>query len=57
MAKANISNEEDMGKYARHPRRTAGSALLIGTAIGASIMAMKKNREKNSVQKLMDKLG
>jgi len=47
---------EDIGKYARHPRRTAGTAFLMGTAIGASIMAAKMQKDKSSFQRFMDKI-
>jgi hypothetical protein len=39
----NQVNSEDMGKYAqKHPRRMASGMFLVGTAIGASLMAAKK---------------
>lgn len=52
-----MANNDDIGKYARHPRRTAGSAFLIGTALGASVMAVKKSHEKNALQKLIDQIS
>ena len=47
---------EDLGKYARHPRRTAGTAFLIG--VGAGLMAAKMRKQnKSSLQKWMDQFG
>jgi hypothetical protein len=48
---------EDMGKYARHPRRTAGAAFLMGTALGAGMMVGKMKRNKTPFQKFMDRLS
>jgi hypothetical protein len=57
MADSNL-NGEDMGKYTqKHPRRMAGGMFLVGTAIGASLMAAKKNRDRNVVQKFMDQIS
>jgi hypothetical protein len=54
----NQVNSDDMGKYAqKHPRRMASGMFLVGTAIGASLMAAKKNRDRNVVQKFMDQIG
>lgn len=51
----NRNTNEDIGKYARHPRRTAGTAFLMGTAIGAAFMAMKQKREKSFFDKIIDR--
>lgn len=51
------NQNEDIGKYARHPLRTMGMGFIIGTALGASMMAAKKNQEKNVVDKIFDKFG
>jgi hypothetical protein len=51
------NQSEDIGKYARHPRRTAAGAMLIGSAIGAGMMAAKKQRAKTPMQKFIDKMG
>jgi Spy/CpxP family protein refolding chaperone len=47
----------DIGKYAKHPRRTAVGAMLIGTALGAGMMAAKNHRSKSPMQKFIDKMG
>ena len=49
--------KEQLGKYARHPMRTAGTAFLIGTAVGASMMAGMKDTHKSPIEKIMDRLG
>lgn len=54
---ADNNKSEDLGKYARHPRRTAMGAFIIGSAIGASMMAAKKQREKNPIQKFMERMA
>jgi uncharacterized membrane protein YidH (DUF202 family) len=54
---ANNDQSEDIGKYARHPRRTAGGAMLIGTAVGAGMMAAKNRRNKSMMQKFMDRMN
>jgi len=52
------ANGQNTGSYAiRHPRRMASGMLLVGTAIGASIMAAKKNRDRSSLQKFMDNMS
>jgi hypothetical protein len=49
---------EDMSNYAaRHPRRMWSGAFLMGTALGASLMAARKNHDKNALQKFMDQIG
>jgi hypothetical protein len=50
---------DDIGRYARHPLRTAGSAFLVGTAIGAGLVASKARREhnKNPLKKFMDQVS
>jgi hypothetical protein len=49
---------QHMNNYAsRHPRRIWSGALLVGTALGASLMAAKKNRDKNALQKFVDQIG
>lgn len=51
--------QEDIGKYARHPRKTAGAAFLMG--LGAGMLAAKiksdRSNSKTGIQKLMDQLG
>ena len=52
------TNGQNMGSYAtRHPGRMASGMLLVGTAIGASIMAAKKNRDPSYLQKFMDNMS
>lgn len=54
----NNSNNETSASYAqRHPRRMASGMLLVGTALGASLMAAKKNRDRSTLQKLMDQIN
>lgn len=49
---------QDLGDYAtRHPRRMATGMFALGTAIGAGMMAAKKNNDKNALQKFMDQLS
>lgn len=48
---------QDLGKYARHPRRTAGAAFLIGMGAGMMAAAKTNHRPKSRVQKFMDQLG
>lgn len=56
--KVDNGNGHRMGNYAsRHPRRMASGMFFIGTALGASIMAAKKNREKNTIQRFIDQIG
>lgn len=50
-------NNEDTGTYARrHPRRIYSGMFLVGTALGAGMMAAKKNRDRSTLQKLMDQI-
>lgn len=52
----NIS--EDIGKYARHPRKTAGAAFIMG--LGAGMIAAKfieEQKPKSGIQKIFDQLG
>jgi hypothetical protein len=47
---------EDLGKYARHPLRTAGTAFLVG--IGAGMMASKaRKHNRSALQKFFDQLS
>jgi hypothetical protein len=59
MAKAeDESTSEHLNNYAaRHPRRMYSTMLMVGTALGASLMAAKKNHDKSMVQKFLDQLG
>jgi hypothetical protein len=57
MADKATNNNDDIGKYARHPRRTAAGAMIIGTALGAGMMAAKKQAEKTPMQKMMDRFN
>ena len=60
MAKNNKAEEtaQNMSDYAtRHPRRMWSGAFLVGTALGATLMAAKKSHDKNAVQKFLDSLG
>lgn len=41
----------------KHPRRMYSSMFIVGTALGAGMMAAKKNRDKNALQKFMDQIG
>jgi len=53
-----MANQPDNSSYSqRHPRRMMGGAMLLGTALGATLMAAKKNRDKNAVQKFLDQLS
>lgn len=48
---------EDMNNYAaKHPRRMYTGMFALGTALGASVMAAKKSRDKNALQKFMDQI-
>jgi hypothetical protein len=47
---------EELGKYARHPLRTAGAAFLAGSVMGLGVMAAKKNQHRGSLQKFLDQL-
>jgi hypothetical protein len=54
----NKANNQDMGTYARrHPRRMYSGMFIVGTALGASMMAAKKNRDRNVLQKFMDQIN
>jgi len=58
MAEENKINDEEISKYAaKHPRRMYSGMFLVGTAVGASLMAAKKSRERNALQKFMDQIG
>lgn len=59
MAKDKAENTgEHMSNYAaRHPRRMYGTMFVFGTALGASMMAAKKNHDKNALQKLLDQIS
>lgn len=49
---------DEMSDYAsRHPRRMWSGAFLAGTAIGAGLMAAKKNHDKNALHRFIDNLG
>jgi hypothetical protein len=55
---AKNDSDENLGVYAkRHPRRMWSGAFLVGTALGASMMAAKKNHDKNALQKFMDQIS
>jgi hypothetical protein len=51
------NQSEDIGKFARHPLRTMGGALMLGAAVGASAMATKNSRAKTPMQKFMDRIN
>jgi hypothetical protein len=54
----NNDSELDTRGYAqKHPMRMLGGALMLGTALGASLMSAKKNREKGPLQKFMDQIN
>jgi hypothetical protein len=58
MAQTKADKTDDMGNYAaKHPRRMYSGMLALGTALGAGLMAAKKNRDKNALQKFIDNLG
>jgi hypothetical protein len=58
MAQTKADKTDDMGNYAaKHPRRMYSGMLVLGTALGAGLMAAKKNRDKNALQKFIDNLG
>jgi hypothetical protein len=47
-----------MDSYAKkHPRRMWSGAFIAGTALGAGLMAAKKNQDKNALQRFMDQLN
>jgi hypothetical protein len=49
---------DELSDYsARHPRRMWSGMFLVGTALGASLMAAKKNRDRSAVQKFLDQIG
>jgi hypothetical protein len=49
---------DDVSSYAaRHPRRMYSTMLMVGTALGASVMAAKKNHDKNALQKFIDNIN
>ena len=54
---ANIEADLNRSYTQKHPLRMLSSALMVGTALGASLMAAKKNREKGSLQKFMDNVN
>ena len=47
------NNTNNNGTLSRHPLRTAGVALMAGTAIGAGLVKAKKDR-RSSLQKLRE---
>jgi hypothetical protein len=51
------NQSEDIGKFARHPLRTMGGAMMIGAAMGASLMAAKNQQSKTPMQKFMEKMS
>jgi hypothetical protein len=57
MADKKIGNEETDNYARKHPRRMYSGLFLVGTALGASMMAAKKNRDRSALQKLMDQIN
>lgn len=58
MAEVEIKAEKDsMGRYARHPLRTAGTAFLAGALFGVSMMGARGSQQKSGLQKFIDQLG
>jgi hypothetical protein len=54
----NKLDSDEMGTYAqKHPRRMASGMFLVGTAIGASLMAAKRNRDRSTLQKFMNQIS
>jgi formate/nitrite transporter FocA (FNT family) len=51
------NQREDIGKFARHPLRTMGGAMMVGAAMGASLMAAKNHQSKTPMQKFMEKMS
>lgn len=51
------NKSEDIGKFARHPLRTMGGAMLVGTAFGMSLMAAKNHAAKTPMQKFMERMS
>lgn len=51
------NNNEDIGKFARHPLRTMGGAFAAGATWGAGMMMAKHRREKSPLQKFMDRIA
>jgi hypothetical protein len=54
-----MANNEsnDIGRFARHPLRTMGGAMMMGAGLGAGIMAAKNHRNKTPLQKFMDRIN
>jgi hypothetical protein len=54
----NQSKTDDLRSYAsKHPRRMNGGSMLIGTILGATLVAVKTHKNKTPVQKFMDHLN
>jgi hypothetical protein len=54
----NDSKEEGPRSYAsRHPMRMHAGSAMVGTAIGAGLMAAKIRREKTPMQKFFDRMN
>lgn len=53
-----MAQNEDLNSYAvKHPRRMYTGMLALGTVLGASLMAAKKNSEKSPIQKFLDQIN
>jgi hypothetical protein len=48
------NQNNDIGTYAKHPMRSAAGSMMIGTVIGAGLMAAKMRRDKTPAQKFLD---
>jgi hypothetical protein len=59
MAKSKTDKAADnMSDYAtRHLRRMYSGLFALGTALGAGMMAAKKNHDKNALQRFIDNIG
>jgi hypothetical protein len=54
----NDTKSEDLRSYARkHPTRMNSGSMLVGTLLGATLVAVKNRRGKSQVQKFMDRLN
>jgi hypothetical protein len=51
------NNGNGNGKSNSQSRLNAAGLLLVGTALGAGMMAAKKQAHKTPVQKMMDRLN
>jgi hypothetical protein len=54
----NESVDGNGGSYTqKHPRRVGVGYMLMGAALGASLMAARKSRDKNVIEKFIDQIS